>query len=884
MPVRFPNSRADHPILAAKLLLLGTVFLGLGRVVAEEKQATREASEVRKDALGDPLPPGALLRIGTTRLRHQDSVRGVAIAPDGKTVISGSGDRTLRMWDSATGREIRRFAGSLRYVDSLALSPDGKILVAAGPGERDAIVRRWEVATGRELAPLGGTELEIPGCLVFSPDGRTLVGGGRKVYVWEVDSGKLARAFEAPVRKLNTIAFSPDGRLLACGGDRSYPREEDFTVRLVDAATGKEVWKDRGPARDGPLALVGSVAFSPDGKVLVAAGAAEAILYDAATGKRLRAIKGRVFRVAFSPDGAILASGSPTVNFWEPITGIKFWDPTTGKVLRELPGHGFSITSLAFSSDGKTLVSGGDDQAVRLWDVRTGAERHVFPGHEYHVAAAAYLPDGHTLASVAGDSTLRLWNAHTGEERRRFDFYPLAESGRKFTYSGGAGRDPQQNVLTVSPDGRMVAALMFDIGGTFKTALHLLDPVTGKQLPQLTGTTGGFATLFSPDGTVLATADKKGIARLWNPTTGRVLRSLGEPTGERRLSGVFSLAYDPAGKVLAAGCGKRTICLWDSAEGKEVARFEHQDASGQGNRVNGLAFAPDGKMLVSTLGSQDQSNEGGILLWDMDTRTPAGELKGHAKPVYAVAFSPDGKLLASAGKDGTVRLWEVATRAEVVRFAGHADTASTVTFSPDGLRLVSGSHDTTLLVWDVLAAPGTADQTVADTETAKLGGLWADLAGDDPARAYRAACILANAPGPAVRLLRDRLRPAPHMKPKTVPELLADLNDEEFAVREAATAALLKLGGKVVPALREALVAPPSAEVRRRLKRLLDEIPAAKPLPEDLRIQRAIQVLERIGTADARDVLRALAKGSAEADQTRDAREALRRLEARPEK
>jgi hypothetical protein len=284
-----------------------------------------------------------------------------------------------------------------------------------------------------------------------------------------------------------------------------------------------------------------------------------------------------------------------------------------------------------------------------------------------------------------------------------------------------------------------------------------------------------------------------------------------------------------------------------------------------------LAFAPDGSVLASA--GTDQV----VCLWDITTGKESRRLDGHAGEVFTVAFAPDGRTLAAAGKDGAVRLWEIVTGKQRRRLAAHAGEVFGVAFAPDGRLLASAGGDGTVRLWD-LARQDRGSLAAGGLSLAAVEALWADLASDDGPQADRAIRALTADPVQTVPFLAARLRPVPSMAPE-IGGLITDLDADKFVIRQRASAELARRGEAAAPALRRALVATPTLEVRRRVEHLLEDLALRVPSPGRLREVRALEVLERQDTVEARALLRALAQGLPEALLTQDARAALTRLE-----
>jgi WD40 repeat protein/V8-like Glu-specific endopeptidase len=613
---------------------------------------------------------------------HEKFVTSAAFSPDGKLIVTGSWDKTARIWDARSGAELKVLRGHEDWIRSAAFSPDGTRIVT---GSYDNTARIWDARSGAELKVLRGHE-SIVYSVAFSPDGTRIVTAGGTARLWDARSGaelKVLRGDEGAVR---SAAFSPDGTRIVTGGgavEGNAVGNSDNTVRIWDARSGAELKVLRGHEYG-----VNSVAFSSDGTRIVTGSLDKtARIWDALSGAEIKALRGHengVTSVTFSTDGTRIVTGSFD-------NTARIWDARTWAELKVLRGHEDRVTSAAFSPDGTRIVTGSYDNTARIWDARSGAELKVLRGHESDVSSAAFSPDGTHIVTGSLDKTAQIWDARSGAELRLL-----------------RGHESYVNSAAFSPDGTRI------VTGSYDKTARIWDVRSGAELKVLRGHESvAYSAVFSPDGTRIVTGSGDWTARIWDARSGAELKVL-----RGHESVVYSAAFSPDGTRIVTGSGDWTARIWDARSGVELKVLRAHEEGIRSAAINSAAFSPDGMRIVTA--SLDKT----ARIWDARSGAEFKVLRGHEKPVVSAAFSPDGTRIVTGSGDKTARIWDARGGAELKVLRGHEDTVDTAAFSPDGTRIVTGSVDKTARIWDAPRLP--AGAALVDAAARSFGTLSTD--------------------------------------------------------------------------------------------------------------------------------------------------------------
>jgi WD40 repeat protein/serine/threonine protein kinase len=621
----------------------------LGNSAPDIQALLKGAAESKGWAWLRPLTPslappgGPLIR---TFEGHTSWVHAVALTPDGRCAISGSGDGTLRVWDLEGNRSARGFARHGGPIKAVAITPNGRRVVSASS---DRTLRVWDLESGRSLRTLRdhGNPVSL---VAITADGCRAVSAASDgiLRVWDLQSGRSLRTLAAHTGPVNAVTVTSDG-------DRAISASSDHTLRVWDLKSGHSVCVLEGHADS-----VNAVAVTPDGLRAISASSDHTLrVWDLKSGHSVCVLEGHadsINAVAVTPDGhrAISASSDHT---------LRVWDLASAHSVRTLEGHTNSVTAVLVMPDGCRAISGSPDHTLRVWDLKTGQSVRTLAGHTDWVTAAVVTPDGRRAISGSADHTLRMWDLERDQS-----VHTLAGQTDNIT-----------RVLLTSAGHRAAVASDCHV-------LRMWDLENGQLLHTLAGHTDWVtAVAVTPDGRRLVSGAADHSLRLWNLETGQSVQML---AGHSAL--ITAVAVTPDGRRAISASADHTLRIWDLTSGQSVHTL-----AGRTELVSAVALTPDGECAVWG------SNTGALLTWNSESSEVVRICMGHRDWVTSVAVTPDGQYAISASATRTLRVWNLQSQQFIRPLEGHTDLVNAVAVTGNGRCAISASADHSLRVWDV---------------------------------------------------------------------------------------------------------------------------------------------------------------------------------------
>jgi WD40 repeat protein len=853
-----------------------------------------------------------MARLGDIRFRHGAAASFVRYSADGTRVISAGGDLRLRIWDAATGRQLREWHTSNRFYYHLGvqrppldISSDGRLLVTAqSPNWNEeplvganVFIRRAmrqtgvvvrDLETGKEIQRFS-TEDGGPSTGLSFVNGDRMVATatlGSPIQLWDRKTGARKGSIGETGSQIMDFAFSPDGKLVACSG---FPRPA-ATVTVYEVATGKMLQSLR---IDGGLYLI---MFVANDKLLISIqGSSTSAAAEAAVAATATAAIGATATAALATTAVTAAAiAARRVTVAERVT-VEVWDARKGTKLWKLDDHQSAVMAAALSHDGRKIATAGVSDGIRLWDSRTGKELRRLITRMQSIQAIAFSSDGSRLVTGTDRGLIQQWDADTGRE-----ISPASMPG-----------SPVENVLFPDDGARLVTAEQHGAVRIWRIAdgleLGRLCP-DGEAQPRVGLALDGHCILaYGP------------TRRWWDSGSGRLERAMGTPPdvaysdvissdhrAELRVSEKSAVLWDrkcnkelcpisvssmmnaqmdfqsmalspdaqwlasrpmglPSAVAMVRGqlvtdSDQASVVVYNAANGQETRRLS---APGMGRTA--MAFSPDDRLLAMAGGKE-------IRVYEMQTGTVRCRVSAAALDESVLRFSRKGRLLAWGGSDGSVGVADLWSPSSSWTSAGHRGAVQSLAFASERY-LASGSADTTALVWDLAGL--IADRTPA--REAPGVDLWRPLCDENSARAFEAQRGLLQRSADLVTILRRHVAPVAAADAAILARLIKGLDHDRYEVRERSRAELEKFGDRAAGAIMQALQKPASLEAARLLHEIQNKLGSDRP-PVDLAASRSIEVLEHLATPDACQFLEELASGLPEARITKEAKATIARM------
>jgi WD40 repeat protein len=615
---------------------------------------------------------------------HIDNVSSLCFSSDGKFLATGSLDKTAKLWDVVTGKEIRTFFGHTGPVTSVALSSDGKFLLT---GSKDSTAILWDVYSGKQIKTITGHQGKI-NAVAISADKKYLLTGSsdKTAKLWDFTTGKELKSFSISGAEVRAVGFDKDSKLVIIAGGNNM-------AEIFNVQSGTEV-----KTLSGLTGAVNTAGFSKDGKFVFTAGDDNnIILWETSSGKKQSTFIGHTAKVLsadISADGKYLLSGSADKT-------CKLWDAKTGKEINTITGFSNEVSTVAFMPGGKYFAAGSliknnvsYENAqntvdviyngigyVKLWELPSCKEVRTYKGHSSWVNSMAISKDGKYLLTGSYDKNGRLWNLTEGRQVKTF-----------------IGHTDYVTSVAISPDDK------YALTGSADNSAILWDVNTGKAIRTFHDASLITSVAFNSDGTAILTAGIDRNVKKWDVKTGnRVSNYDAYP-------GAYSACFSPDDKSILIGSVYEAL-LYDASSAKLIKKFK-----GHKGDICYVAFSPDGKQIVTC------SYDNTAKLWDIANGNVITTFTGHTGWVYSMAFSPDKNSIVTGSADNTARLWNVKTGTLQKTFTGHTKEIETVAYS--GNYIFTGSLDNSIKIWDAssgkelasLVSIDTTDYVVTDPE------------------------------------------------------------------------------------------------------------------------------------------------------------------------
>jgi WD40 repeat protein len=596
---------------------------------------------------------------------HVGKINSCAFSPDGESIVSGSEDKTLKIWDILTGREKFTISGHNGSVEFCAFSLDGKQIFSWG---RDNNIKIWDAETGNEVYSLNVKKLTS---CAFSFDGRRIVTlsqtlkqsnsgeifgiDDKTLKIWDIATSKEIINIKGIGPDASSCSFSMDGKQIV-----TVNGHDDKTLNIWDVETGMVI----RTLTDNSEESVKNCMFFPDGKRILSICYDKTLkIWDIESGRKIKDLIGHLSDInccAILNDGRRIITGSSDRT-------LKIWDTDKDTEIFTLEGYSASIKCCSISPDEKQLVASIDND-LKIRDIKLETNLNSYKGHK-NLNSCSFSPDIKKIISWSYDSTLKFWDV---------------ESGSEITIL--KGHSSYVNCCAISPDNKLIVSGSDYLFANDNNNFKLWDISTCKEIAILSGHYGSITSCaFSPDGRRIISGATDNTIKLWNVETGREIYTLIGHSKE-----ITFCSFSTDGKRIFSGSLDETIKIWDSETGLEIFTLNCSF-----NSKNSFAISPDNNKIVTVSGPL-------IKLWDTFTGKETIIPNKHNKDIRSCAYSMDGRLIVFGYSDKTLSIRDANTGQEILSLAGHSKSVIFCAFSNDNKRIISGSEDKTIKFWDAL--------------------------------------------------------------------------------------------------------------------------------------------------------------------------------------
>ena len=584
---------------------------------------------------------------------HTQSINSVVYSPDGKRILSASKDKTIKEWSTSTGKCLRTLKGHTDIVNSISYHPDGTKVIS---GSVDSTVREWDLAKNQEINKWKAHEKSVT-CVEYTADGNHFFSSSldKTVKYWSVKENNELAVFSNFTNPVIKLSVHPDGQKFV-----TATREATFQEWQLEQEAPIQVFE----GHEGP---VETVLYNPDGsRILSAAYDLKIKEWSTETGQVLQTFEGNAkpaIDIHYIPNQmGMISCGGDT---------IKEWDLTTGECRRTLTTS--AVSSIAYHPTKKRLTSGSWNNMINEWEAFTGRRLQTFEGYTNQVTSLVLSSDNQFLYSGASDNSIRKWDTATGICVQTFDEHSDTITSISLSKNN-------QFILSSSEDGTL-KIWSVRTGQCFRT----IETEQGE----LTA-----ATFNSNDKKIISAGhhleSHKSTLKEWSTRTGEWLNTY---TSEKEHDTVNAVIYSPDGTLAASAHTEKVIKIWD-VETDKCIKILGENETGHAMTVYAIAFHPDNCHLIS--GSEDKT----FRIWEAKTGKCLTTIEAHESPIESIAYNPEGTRFATTSRDKTIKEWDAQTNECLQTLKGHRELISSVVYTTDGQFLYSGSSDNTIKKWE----------------------------------------------------------------------------------------------------------------------------------------------------------------------------------------